>query len=155
MSERRDRDLSGPEVCVGAVVVDDGRLLLVRRGHEPAAGQWAVPGGRVDRGETLAGAVVRELAEETGVAGICGPLLGWVERIDADHHFVILDFHVTLRAAQAPVAADDAVEAAWVPLDEVARYDLVDGLADFLRAHGVLPMQRGLNGPSTRVRASR
>ena len=62
-----------PEVCVGAIAVRDGCVRLVRRGHGPAAGQWSVPGGRVEWGETLAGAVVREVAEETGLenVGVC------------------------------------------------------------------------------------
>jgi 8-oxo-dGTP diphosphatase len=128
-----------PQVCVGAVAVDDGRLLLVRRGRGPAQGEWSVPGGRVELGETVGEAVVRELAEETGIEALCGPLLGWVERIDDDHHFVILDFVVEVMDAGDPVAGDDAAEAAWVPLEEVAEMtNLVDGLAEFLHEHGVL-----------------
>jgi mutator protein MutT len=129
---------AAPEVCVGAIVVDDGRLLLVRRGHGPAAGDWSVPGGRVEPRETLAEAVVRELAEETGLEGVCGNLIGWVERIGDDYHYVILDFAVTLLEGAEPVAGDDAVEAAWVPLDEVAEQRLVEGLAEFLHEHGVI-----------------
>jgi 8-oxo-dGTP diphosphatase len=127
-----------PQICVGAVAVDDEHLLLVRRGHGPAAGEWSVPGGRVEAGETLAEAVVRELAEETGVEGVCGPLIGWVERMGDDHHFVILDFAVTVLERTDPVAGDDATEAAWVPLDQVAEMRLVDGLAEFLHEHGIL-----------------
>ena len=127
-----------PEVCVGAVAVDDGRLLLIRRGTWPAAGEWSIPGGRVQRDETLAEAVVRELAEETGVEGVCGPLLGWVERIGPGHHFVILDFTVNVLEAGEPVAGDDAAEAAWVPLPQVTDRRLVDGLAEFLHDHGIL-----------------
>jgi len=127
-----------PEVAVGIVAVDADRLLLVRRGHGPAAGEWAVPGGRVEGGETLAEAVVRELAEETGLEGVCGPLVGWVERIGDDHHFVIFDFEVEVLDPDVAVAGDDAAEVAWVPLDEVADRRLVDGLAEFLDEHGVI-----------------
>ena len=127
-----------PQVCVGAVAIDDGKLLLVRRGRGPAQGEWSVPGGRVEPGETVGEAVVRELAEETGVEALCGPLLGWVERIGDDHHFVILDFVVEVIGGEA-VAGDDAAEVAWVPLEEVGEMtNLVEGLAEFLHEHGVL-----------------
>ena len=127
-----------PEVCVGAVVVDDERLLLIRRGHGPAAGEWSVPGGRVEAGETVQEAVVRELAEETALEGVCGELIGWVERLGADHHFVILDFEVSLLEAREPTPGDDAEEARWVPLWDVAEMALVDGLAEFLHDHDIL-----------------
>lgn len=127
-----------PTVAVGAVVVDHDRLLLVRRGRGPAAGWWSVPGGRVEAGETLAEAVTRELREETGLDGVCGPLLGWVERIDPEEHFVILDFEVTLVGDDQPVAGDDAAEARWVELHDVAEMALVDGLAEFLHDHGII-----------------
>jgi mutator protein MutT len=127
-----------PEVCVGAVAVDNERLLLVRRGWGAAAGFWSVPGGRVEAGETLAEAVVREVLEETGVEGVCDRFLGWVERISDEHHYVILDFVVEVLEGRDPVAGDDAAEALWVPLPEVADYPLVDGLAEFLHEHGIL-----------------
>ncbi|MDQ3897846.1 MAG: NUDIX domain-containing protein [Actinomycetota bacterium] len=129
-------------MCVGAVAVVDGRLLLVRRGRGPAAGEWSIPGGRVEGGETLAEAVVRELAEETGLEAVCDDLVGWVERIGVDHHFVILDFLVTVLDGpeKAPVAGGDAAEAAWVPLEEVSHLRLVDGLAEFLHEHGIVPV---------------
>jgi 8-oxo-dGTP diphosphatase len=127
-----------PEVCVGAVAVAGDRLLLVRRGREPGLGLWSVPGGRVEAGESLADAVVRELAEETGVVGTCGALLGVAERLDHDHHFVILDYLVVVDEAVPPAPGTDAEEAAWVPLAEVRELALVPGLAEFLVEAGVL-----------------
>lgn len=127
-----------PEVCVGAIAVDAGRILLVRRGRGPAQGAWSVPGGRVEAGETLAEAVVRELEEETGLEGVCDHLVGWVERIGAGYHYVILDFEVTVLDDREPVAGDDAAEAAWVDKPDVADLRLVDGLAEFLHVHGIL-----------------
>jgi 8-oxo-dGTP diphosphatase len=127
-----------PIVAVGAVVVDHDRLLLVRRGRGPAAGWWSVPGGRVEAGETLAEAVTRELREETGLDGVCGPLIGWVERFLEDQHYVILDFEVTIVGEDQPVAGDDAAEAAWVDLHLVAELPLVEGLAEFLGDHGII-----------------
>ena len=126
------------EVCVGAVAVDDECLLMIRRGHGPAAGEWSVPGGRVEPGELLAEAVVRELAEETGLEGVCGELIGVVERVSEDRHFVILDYAVTVLEAAEPEAGTDAAEAAWIALEEVADLALVDGLAEFLHEHGIL-----------------
>jgi acetyl-CoA carboxylase carboxyl transferase subunit beta len=127
-----------PDLCVGAVAVDDEKLLLVRRGRGPEAGRWSVPGGRVEAGETIRDAVVREVAEETALQVRCGELLGWAERIGPEHHFVILDFAVTVTGRGRPVAGDDAAEASWFPLSSLPQVELVDGLAGFLRDHGVL-----------------
>lgn len=127
-----------PQVCVGAVVVDDDRLLLIRRAHGPAAGEWSIPGGRVELGETMVEAVVRELAEETGLEGVCGELIGSTEILGDDGHFVILDFAVTVLEAPAPAPGDDAVEAAWVPLADVAERPLAPGLAEFLHDHQII-----------------
>lgn len=128
-----------PELCVSAVVIDDERLLLVRRGRGRAQGEWAVPGGRVQAGELLAEAVVRELLEETGIEGVCGELIGVVELIDDDGpHQVVLAHLVTLMEAVDPIAGDDAAEARWVPLADVAELRLVSGLAEFLHDHQVI-----------------
>lgn len=130
---------AGPAVAVGAIVVSDDRLLLIRRGADPGRGRWSVPGGRVEPGELIVEAVVRELAEETGLEGVCGPLLGVVERIGDGHHFVILDHVVTVLDPNVdPVPGDDAAEVAWVSLSDVASWPLVDGLAEFLHEHGIL-----------------
>ncbi len=134
-----DPDRPGrPEVAVGAVAVDDGRLLLIRRGRGPAQGAWSVPGGRVEAGETLAEAVVRELAEETGLEGVCEDLVGWVEIIAEGTHAVVFDFRVMILGSDELHAGDDAAEAAWVPLADVAELRLVNGLAEFLHEHGIL-----------------
>jgi len=135
-----------PELAVGAVAVRDGHLLMIRRGHEPGAGLWSVPGGRVEAGETLHEAVVREVAEETGLAVEVGRYLGHVERIGGasggpvpPYHFVILDFAVDVVGAAEPVAGDDADDAVWVPLTGLADVAVVPGLVAFLTDVGVLP----------------
>ena len=129
-----------PEVAVGALAVEHGRLLCIRRGHGPGAGLWSLPGGRVETGESLHEALVREVFEETGLEVVVDRFVGYVERIGDDYHFVILDFAVTLLDADAdPIAADDAAEAAWVPFEDLGDLRLVDGLYEFLRDHDVLP----------------
>jgi 8-oxo-dGTP diphosphatase len=86
----------------------------------------------------VAEAVTRELREETGLEGVCGELVGWVERFDDDQHYVILDFEVTVFEREPLVAGDDAAEARWVPLHDVAELALVDGLAEFLHDHEII-----------------
>ena len=127
-----------PEVCIGAIAIDEDDLLLIRRGRGVAAGFWSVPGGRVEEGETLAEAVVRELREETGIEGVCGELIGVEEVLAEGFHFVILDYAVSVLERVDPVAGDDAAEAAWVPLSDVAELPLTEGLAEFLHDHGIL-----------------
>lgn len=133
--------MSGPELVVGAVVVDDERLLLIRRTNEPHRDQWAVPGGRVESGETVHEAVTRELREETGLEGACGRLIGWAEALPEEtggRHLVILDFEVTLFESGDPVAGFDAAEARWVYLGDVAELPLAAGLAEFLHEHAII-----------------
>ena len=131
--------MTSPVLAVGAVAVVDDRLLMVCRGRGPAAGEWSVPGGRVEAGERVEVAVVREVAEETGVDVVVDELLGWVERFHDDTHYVILDFRVTvLDPPGALHAGDDAAEAEWVPLIELGERRVVDGLLDFLGNAGVL-----------------
>jgi len=130
--------VGGPELCAGAVAVDHGLLLLVKRGTDPGKGLWSLPGGRVESGESVIAAVLREFKEETGLEGVCGSFVGWVERMGVDHHFVVMDFLVTVLEDGEPVAGGDAIEARWVASEEVASMDLSDGLFDFLVEHGVL-----------------
>ncbi len=128
-----------PEVAVGGIAVREGALLLVRRANPPGAGCWSVPGGRVEPGESVRTAVERELLEETALTVRCGAFVGWAERRGADHHFVILDFAVTVTGPTTPTAGGDASAAAWVPLSDVGSLSLVEGLEEFLARHGVLP----------------
>lgn len=128
-----------PETSVGAIVVHDGSLLLIERGRGAAIGQWSVPGGRVEFGESLAAAVEREVAEETGLSVRCGDFVGYVERVSADYHYVILDFAATLVGPAHPLQpGDDAADARWVPLAELSSVGLVAGMVDFLVDHGFL-----------------
>lgn len=113
---------AGPTVGVGVVVVDGGALLLVRRGHEPYRGTWAVPGGRVRRGETLRAAAAREAAEETGLAVDVGPVVWVGETIGPGDppawHHVIVDFRAAVTGGML-AAGDDAADVRWVPVGEL------------------------------------
>ena len=98
--ERRDRRLypERPVVGVGAVIVEDGRVVLIRRRFEPLAGQWSLPGGTLELGETLEAGVAREMAEETGLVVEVGPVVEVFDRIMLDdtrrvrYHFVLVDY---------------------------------------------------------------
>ena len=125
--------------CVGAIIRDAaGRLLLIRRGHEPEAGSWSLPGGRVEPGESDAQALVREMREETGLIVRPGPLVGAVERPGPGGSVLeIRDYAATVTGGTL-AAGDDAADARWVAAADVARLALTAGLADALTAWGVL-----------------
>ncbi len=125
--------------CAGAVAHDErGRLLLVRRGQEPAKGTWSIPGGRVEAGETWADAAVRELREETGLVGNVVGFAGLVERPAPDGStYVIADFR--LRASGEPRAGDDADDARWVSATELASLSTSPGLVEALAQWDALP----------------
>ncbi|WP_370327668.1 NUDIX hydrolase [Euzebya sp.] len=131
-----------PTIGIGVIVLRDGRLLVVQRGRPPGRGLWAVPGGRLEVGETIAEGVVRELAEETGLVGTPRGLCGIAERIGPDHHIVIHDWWVDVEGDAEPVAGDDAVAVAFVSRPELLALPLVPLLEDFLREHGVWDLMR-------------
>jgi 8-oxo-dGTP diphosphatase len=129
-----------PVVAVGVVALDpDGRLLMVERGRPPAAGTWSLPGGRVEPGETMAAAAVREAVEETGLVLELGEVAGVVERIGEGFHYVIVDFWAEVAQGAEPVGAGDAAAARLLRLDELPGLALAPGLGDFLQGIGCWP----------------
>jgi mutator protein MutT len=118
-------------VGVGAVIIDGGRVLLVKRAHEPLKGQWSLPGGAVEVGETLADAVVREVREETGLDVRVGDVVEVIDRVHrgadgrVEYHFVIVDYLC------APIGgrlqhASDASDVCWAPIAALAPYELTE-----------------------------
>ena len=138
---------TGPVVAVGAIVIDKGSILLVKRNREPARGQWSLPGGRVELGETLREALAREVREETGVDVDVDGLIGTAERVvrdddgDIAFHYVILDYLCAPKTT-AIKAGDDVSDARWAPVGELADMHLTAGLLEFLADRGVLEGRR-------------
>ncbi|MGQ0732620.1 MAG: NUDIX hydrolase [Acidobacteriota bacterium] len=126
-----------PVVGVGAVIVQDGKALIVKRAHDPRRGEWSLPGGHVELGETLVNAVHREMREETGLDVEVGPVVEVFDRVHhADgrvrYHFVIVDFLCT-PAGGVLVPGDDALEAAWVSVEELDAYGVNPHAAAVIR----------------------
>lgn len=117
-----------PVVGVGAIVVHDGAVLLVKRGKPPHEGEWAIPGGKLQWGGTLQQGAEREILEETGITIEAGELLYHFEHMvaaengadgeDYGFHYVVLDL-AGRYISGIPLAADDAADARWVPLDNL------------------------------------
>lgn len=118
---------------------DEGRLLLVRRTNPPGAGLWSIPGGKVEPGEDDAAAVIREVAEETGLVIEPGHVVGRVERsAPGGGTFVITD--LTCRAVGGTLlAGDDASAAGWFSAEQLATLPVVPGLVEALTEWQVLP----------------
>jgi ADP-ribose pyrophosphatase YjhB (NUDIX family) len=125
--------------CVGAIITDAaGRLLLIKRGHEPGKGLWSIPGGRVEPGETDEQAVIREVREETGLVVQPGRLIGAVRRpAPAGAMLDIRDYAATVTGGTL-AAGDDADDARWAGPAELPGLSLTDGLAEALTDWGVL-----------------
>ena len=126
-----------PQVGVGGVVLSDQRVLLIRRGKQPLVGRWSIPGGTVESGETLEQALVREMAEETGLEVEPQELLtvfDWIER-EGDRvvfHYVIADYLCRCLSGTAR-AGSDALELRWVGPEELEQLDLTAKALDVVQ----------------------
>ena len=120
---------SRPVVGVGAVVVDGNRVLLVKRGQAPLKGEWSLPGGVVELGETLHAAVVREVLEETGLEVEVGPLVDVIDRVEpgedgrVQYHYVVVDYLCRTRGGEA-VHGSDAADVCWADTEHLTPYCL-------------------------------
>jgi 8-oxo-dGTP diphosphatase len=118
-----------PYVGVGAVIVADGRVLIVKRKYEPLAGQWSIPGGAVEVGETLEACVAREMLEETGLEIAVGPVIEVFDRITRDesgsvrYHFVLVDY-LCWPVGGTLLAGSDVADACFVDPADLAEYQL-------------------------------
>jgi len=127
-----------PLVGVGALIIDDERIVLIKRGREPAKGEWSIPGGLVKVGETLKDAVSRETLEETGLQVQSETLVELVERIFRDdqgrerYHYIIADYRCRVVGGNL-TAGSDASEALWVHQAELHHYDLAPITIEVIR----------------------
>ena len=134
MSETRHDRRQYPErpiVGVGAVIVQDGKVLVVKRKYEPLAGQWSLPGGTLELGETLQEGVAREMREETGLEVEVGPVVEVFDRIMTDdarrvrYHFVLVDYLCWPIGGQLQ-SGSDVDDAVLVPLKNLKGFDLTE-----------------------------
>ena len=127
-----------PVVGIGAVIVKEGKIVLIKRGNEPARGKWTIPGGLVELGEPMEIAVIREAKEETCLDAENPRLVDVVNQVEHDaegkvrYHYVIVDYLVQVKGGNIQ-AASDAAELRWVPFDEVESYDLTASFRLFFR----------------------
>ncbi len=127
-----------PYVGVGGVVIEDGRVLLIRRANEPRQGEWSIPGGLVETGETLEYAVARELQEETGLVVRPLGVIEVFERIVLDgkgrarYHFVLIDYLCERLEGNAR-AGSDVLDVAWVEEAQLGRYEISEKAAEIIR----------------------
>lgn len=115
-----------PVLGVSALLTHEDSVLLAKRGSQPSKGLWSLPGGKLERGETLVKAAAREVFEETGINVEGLVFVEFVELIKPDYHFVIALFMAQLADKQPPQAGDDAVDARWFSQIEIKALDADD-----------------------------
>jgi 8-oxo-dGTP diphosphatase len=119
MSQSSDDPHSAERIdCVGVICFKDDQVLLIRRANPPRAGEWSLPGGRIETGETEAEAALRELSEETGIMAKLGPKITTLNADFEGFHYRLHDYAATWTGGQ-PAGADDALEAEFVPVDKI------------------------------------
>lgn len=129
-----------PIVGVGALMIENGKLLLIRRGAKPGRGRWSIPGGLVELGEQVQDAVVREVKEECGLDIEVERLMDVFDSITRDekgriqYQFVVVNFLAKIEGGILK-NADDVLEAKWVPLNEVEKYNLTNSFRAFFQKH--------------------
>lgn len=127
-----------PMVGVGAIIIEDGRVLLVKRAHPPMQAQWSIPGGVLEVGEMVREAALREAREETGLIVEPGELLGVYDRIlhnaekRVQYHYVLIDF-LCRKVGGELAAASDAAEVRWFTRDELPQLRLADDTLDVIQ----------------------
>jgi 8-oxo-dGTP diphosphatase len=136
-----------PVVGVGGVVISQGRVLVVKRGAPPLEGEWSIPGGMLEVGETLVEGVRRELAEETGIEVRVHGVIEVFERISLDaeakpeYHYVILDYYCEAIRGQARPGGD-ATNVAWISEQELEKYSLNSAAQEVIRKAFVVARSR-------------
>ncbi len=123
-----------PKIGVAAAVKNHlGEFLAVRRGHAPEEGRWALPGGHLEWGESLADAVRREVYEEVQIDIVPGPLLHVAEIIIPSAHFIVLDFAAEIKGSEFLRPDSDAAEARWISPDDLGQFSWAAGMSVFFQ----------------------
>jgi mutator protein MutT len=135
MTSRRYPDR--PIVAVGAIVAENGRVLMARRGKEPSYGFWSVPGGAVHLGEDLKAAARREIKEELGIEVELTDVIEIMERVTRDaggriqYHYVVIDY-LARHVGGEPTPSPEALEVRWIAPEDFPKYEMTRGTADII-----------------------